>query len=87
MLAPLNVVVFFALHASLFVGLCLAHPDFLSYGRWRKSQRFTSAKRSTGRSRFTFIRWLLRDLLYRGVAVAESMVAMWKEKWAKAFGE
>ena len=83
--APLNLAVFFAVTLPWFVGLCLAHRDFLYYGLVEESfHRFTTAK-TFDRSRplYFYPLLVLGTFLPWSLLLPEASIAAWKERWAK----
>ena len=85
MLAPLNLVVFFAITLPWFVGLCLAHRDFLHYGLVEESfNRFTTAKRFHRSEPIYFYPLIVAaTFLPWSLLLPEASAAAWKERWVK----
>ena len=82
--APLNVLVFFAVTLPWFIGLCLAHPDFLRYGLVEESfHRFTSPKFHRSQP-FYFYPLIILLMFYPwSLLLPEASVSTWKQRWAK----
>jgi 4-amino-4-deoxy-L-arabinose transferase-like glycosyltransferase len=83
--APLNLLVFFAVTLPWFVGLCLAHPDFLHYGLVEETfHRFTSAK-TFHRSQPVYFYLLVVAIMFFpwSLLLPEAGLAAWRERWAK----
>ena len=85
MFAPLNLVVFFALTLPWFVGLCVAHRDFLHYGLVEESfNRFTTARRFHRSEPVYFYLPIIAGLFFPwSLLLPEASLAAWKERWAK----
>ena len=85
MLAPLNLVVFFGITLPWFVGLCLAHQDFLHYGLVEESfNRFTTAKRFHRSEPVYFYPLIVAATFFPwSLMLPEASVAAWKERWVK----
>jgi 4-amino-4-deoxy-L-arabinose transferase-like glycosyltransferase len=85
LLAPLNILVFFGVTLPWFVGLCLAHRDFLHYGLVEESfNRFTTAKKFHRSEPFYFyILIVASTLLPWSFVLPEATVATRKQRWAK----
>ena len=83
--SPLNLLVFFAVTLPWFVGLCLAHRDFLHYGLVEESfKRFTTAKRFHRSEPFYFYLLITAGLFFPwSLLLPEASVATWKERWAR----
>jgi 4-amino-4-deoxy-L-arabinose transferase-like glycosyltransferase len=86
MLAPLNLAVFFAITLPWFVGLCLAHRDFLHYGLVEESfNRFTTAKRFHRSEPIYFYPLIVAATFFPwSLVLPEASVAALKERWVKA---
>jgi len=82
---PLNVLAFFAITLPWFVGLCLAHPDFLHYGLVEESfHRFTTAKTFHRSEPFYFYLIIVAGLFFPwSLLLPEAAVAVWRERRAK----
>lgn len=85
LLAPLNLVVFFAITLPWFVGLCFAHRDFLHYGLVEESfNRFTTPRRFHRSERFYFYLPIVAGLFFPwSLLLPEAGMATFKERWAK----
>ena len=85
LLAPLNLLVFFGVTLPWFVGLCLAHRDFLHYGLVEESfKRFTTAKRFHRSEPFYFYLLITAGTFFPwSLLLPEASVASWKERWAR----
>jgi 4-amino-4-deoxy-L-arabinose transferase-like glycosyltransferase len=85
LLSPLNLLVFFAITLPWFVGLCLAHRDFLHYGLVEESfHRFTSSKTFHRSERFWFYLLIVALTFFPwSLLLPEAALAAWKERWAK----
>jgi 4-amino-4-deoxy-L-arabinose transferase-like glycosyltransferase len=85
LLAPLNWVVFFAITLPWFVGLCLAHRDFLQYGLVQESfNRFLTARTFHRHEPFYFYLVIVAAMfLPWSLLLPEASVATWKEWWWK----
>jgi len=85
LLAPLNLLVFFAVTLPWFVGLCLAHNDFLQYGLVEESfKRFTTAKRFHRSEPFYFYLLIIAGTFFPwSLLLPEASLATWKERWAR----
>ncbi len=83
--APLNLLVFFGVTLPWFVGLCLAHPDFLRYGLVEESfHRFTSAKTFHRSEPFYFYLLIIAGMFFPwSLLLPEAALAAWRERWAK----
>jgi 4-amino-4-deoxy-L-arabinose transferase-like glycosyltransferase len=84
-LAPLNLVVFFGITLPWFVGLCLAHGDFLQYGLVEESfHRFTTAKHfHRGEPIYFYLFIVAAMFLPWSLLLPEASAAAWKERWVK----
>jgi 4-amino-4-deoxy-L-arabinose transferase-like glycosyltransferase len=85
LLAPLNLLVFFGVTLPWFVGLCVAHRDFLHYGLVEESfNRFTTAKKFHRSEPFYFYLLIVAStLLPWSFLLPEATIATWKQRWAK----
>ena len=85
MLAPLNLAVFFGITLPWFVGLCLAHRDFLHYGLVEESfNRFTIAKKfHRSEPVYFFPLIILATFFPWSLLLPEASLAAWKGRWAK----
>jgi hypothetical protein len=85
LLSPLNLLVFFAITLPWFVGLCLAHRDFLHYGLVEESfHRFTSSKTFHRSEPFWFYLLIVALTFFPwSLLLPEAALAAWKERWAK----
>jgi 4-amino-4-deoxy-L-arabinose transferase-like glycosyltransferase len=85
LLSPLNVLVFFVVTLPWFVGLCLAHPDFLHYGLVEESfHRFTTSKTFHRSEPFYFYLLIVAGTFFPwSLLLPEAGLAMWRERWAK----
>ncbi len=85
MLAPVNLVVFFAITLPWFVGLCIAHQDFLHYGLVEESfNRFTTAKKFHRSEPVYFYPLIVAATFFPwSLALPEASLAAWKERWLK----
>jgi hypothetical protein len=85
LLAPLNWVVFFAITLPWFVGLCLAHHDFLQYGLVQESfNRFVTAHKFHRHEPFYFYLVIVAAMfLPWSLLLPEASVATLKERWWK----
>lgn len=85
LLAPLNLLVFFGLTLPWFVGLCLAHRDFLHYGLVEESfNRFTTAKTYHRSEPFYFYLVIVASMVFPwSLLLPEASVATWKRRWAR----
>jgi 4-amino-4-deoxy-L-arabinose transferase-like glycosyltransferase len=83
--APLNLLVFLGVTLPWFVGLCLAHRDFLHYGLVEESfKRFTTAKRFHRSEPFYFYLLITAGLFFPwSLMLPEASVATWRERWAR----
>lgn len=83
--APLNLVIFFAVTLPWFVGLCLAHSDFLYYGLVEESfHRFVTAKTFHRSEPFYFYLLIIAvTFLPWSLLLPEAAAATWKERWAQ----
>ncbi len=83
--APLNLLVFLGVTLPWFVGLCLAHRDFLQYGLVEESfKRFTTAKRFHRSEPFYFYLLITAGTFFPwSLLLPEASVASWKERWAR----
>jgi len=82
---PLNLLVFFGVTLPWFVGLCLAHRDFLHYGLVEESfKRFTTAKRFHRSEPFYFFLLITAGLFFPwSLLLPEASVATWRERWSR----
>ena len=85
LLSPLNLLVFFGITLPWFVGLCLAHRDFLHYGLVEESfHRFTTAKTFHRSEPFYFYLFIVAGTFFPwSLLLPEAGVAAWRERWAK----
>ena len=85
LLAPLNLLAFFAITLPWFVQLCLAHRDFLHYGLVEESfRRFTSAKSFRRFQPVYFYLMVIAGTFFPwSLVLPEAALATWKERWAK----
>ena len=85
LLSPLNLLVFFGITLPWFVGLCLAHRDFLHYGLVEESfQRFTTAKTFHRSGPVYFYLGIIAGMFFPwSLLLPEAALAAWKERWAK----
>jgi len=85
LLSPLNVLVFFGITLPWFVGLCLAHLDFLHYGLVEESfHRFTTSKTFHRSEPFYFYLLIVAGTFFPwSLLLPEAGLAMWWERWAK----
>jgi len=85
LLAPLNLLVFLGVTLPWFVGLCLAHRDFLHYGLVEESfNRFTTAKKFHRSEPFYFYLLIVASMfLPWSFLLPEATVATLKRRWAK----
>ncbi|MFZ0826408.1 MAG: glycosyltransferase family 39 protein [Verrucomicrobiia bacterium] len=83
--SPLNLLVFFGITLPWFVGLCLAHRDFLHYGLVEESfHRFTTAKTFHRSEPFYFYLVIVAGMFFPwSLLLPEAGLAMWRERWAK----
>lgn len=83
LLAPLNLLVFFALTLPWFAGLCQVHPDFLHYGLVEESfHRFTSAKAFHRSEPFYFYFLIVAGAFFPwSLLLPEAGLARWKKRW------
>ncbi len=85
LLAPLNLAVFLAVTLPWFVGLCLAHRDFLYYGLVEETfHRFTSGNTFHRKEPFYFYLPIVAGTFFPwSLVLPEASLAAWKERWAK----
>jgi 4-amino-4-deoxy-L-arabinose transferase-like glycosyltransferase len=85
LLAPLNLLLFFAVTLPWFVGLCLVHRDFLQYGLIEESfHRFTSAKTFHRSEPVYFYLLIVASTFFPwSLLLPEASLAMWRERWLK----
>jgi len=85
LLAPLNLLVFFGVTLPWFVGLCLAHRDFLHYGLVEESfHRFTTSEKFHRSEPFWFYLFTVAGTFFPwSLLLPEAGLAMWRERWAK----
>ncbi len=83
--SPLNLLVFFGVTLPWFVGLCLAHRDFLRYGLVEESfHRFTTSKTFNRSEPFYFYLLVVAGTFFPwSLLLPEAGLAMWRERWAK----
>ena len=83
--APLNLLVFFGITLPWFVGLCLAHRDFLYYGLVEESfHRFTTTKGFHRSQPFYFYVLVVAGTFFPwSLLLPEAGLATWRERWAK----
>ncbi len=86
LLSPLNLLVFFGITLPWFVGLCLAHRDFLHYGLVEESfHRFTTAKTFHRSEPFYFYLLIVAGTFFPwSLLLPEAGLATWRERWAKS---
>ena len=86
MFAPPSLMVFLGITLPWFVGLCLAHRDFLHYGLVEESfNRFTTAKRFHRSEPFYFYPLIVATTFYPwSLLFPEASVATWRERWTKS---
>jgi 4-amino-4-deoxy-L-arabinose transferase-like glycosyltransferase len=86
LLSPLNLLVFFGLTLPWFVGLCLAHRDFLQYGLVEESfHRFTTAKTFQRSAPFYFYLLIIAGMFFPwSLLLPEAGLATWRERWARS---
>ena len=85
LLSPLNLLVFFGVTLPWFVGLCLAHRDFLHYGLVEETfRRFTTSK-TFHRSRPVYFYFcIIAGMFFPwSLLLPEAALMAWKERWAK----
>jgi len=84
LLAWPNVVIFLAVTLPWFIGLCVAHRDFLHYGLVEESfHRFTSAKTFHRSQPFYFYLIVVAAAFFPwSLLLPEAALAAWKERWA-----
>ncbi len=85
LLSPLNFLVFFGVSLPWFIGLCIAHPDFLHYGLIEETfHRFTSAK-TFHRSEpvYFYILIVAATFFPWSLLLPEASLAMWRERWLR----
>lgn len=85
LLAPLNLLVFFAVTLPWFVGLCLVHRDFFQYGLVEESfHRFTTSKTFHRAEPVYFYLFIIAVMfLPWSLLLPEAGLAAWKERWGK----
>ena len=85
LLSPLNFLVFFAVTLPWFVGLCLAHRDFLHYGLVEESfHRFTTSKTFHRSEPVYFYLIIVAGMFFPwSLLLPEAGLAAWRERWAK----
>ena len=85
LLAPLNLLVFFAVTLPWFVGLCLAHRDFLHYGLVEESfHRFTSTRTFHRSEPFYFYLLIVPVIFFPwSLLFPEVILSAWRERWAR----
>ena len=85
LLAPLNLLVFFAITLPWFVGLCLVHRDFFQYGLVEESLRRFTTSRTFHRSEpvYFYLLIIAATFLPWSLLLPEAGLAAWKERWAK----
>jgi 4-amino-4-deoxy-L-arabinose transferase-like glycosyltransferase len=83
--APLNLVVFFAVTLPWFVGLCLAHRDFLYYGLVEETfHRFTTTREfQRSQPLYFYPLVVLVTFLPWSLLLPEASIAAWKQRWMK----
>jgi 4-amino-4-deoxy-L-arabinose transferase-like glycosyltransferase len=84
--SPLNLLVFFGVTLPWFVGLVLAHRDFLHYGLVEETfHRFTTAKIFHRSQPFYFYLMIVAGMFFPwSLLLPEAAVALWRERWAKS---
>jgi len=85
LLSPLNLLVFFGITLPWFVGLCLAHRDFLHYGLVEESfHRFTTSKTFHRSEPFYFYLFIVAGTFFPwSLLLPEAGLATVREHWAK----
>jgi 4-amino-4-deoxy-L-arabinose transferase-like glycosyltransferase len=85
LLSPLNLLVFFGITLPWFVGLCLAHRDFLHYGLVEESfHRFTTSKTFHRSEPFWFYLLIVAGMFFPwSLLLPEAGLTMWRERRAK----
>jgi 4-amino-4-deoxy-L-arabinose transferase-like glycosyltransferase len=85
LLAPLNLLVFLGVTLPWFVGLCLAHRDFLHYGLVEETlQRFATSKTFHRSRPVYFYPGIIAGMFFPwSLLLPEAALAAWKERWAK----
>ncbi len=84
LLAPVNMLVFFAITLPWFVGLCRAHPDFLYYGLVEESfHRFTTKQFHRSEPVYFYPLIVLGTFCPWSILLPEAGVAAWRQRWAK----
>jgi 4-amino-4-deoxy-L-arabinose transferase-like glycosyltransferase len=83
--SPLNLLVFLGVALPWFVGLCLAHRDFLQYGLVEESfHRFTSAKNFHRSEPFWFYLVIVAGTFFPwSLLLPEAGLTLWRGRWAK----
>lgn len=86
LLSPLNLLVFFGVTLPWFVGLCLAHRDFLHYGLVEETfHRFTTARTFHRSEPFYFYLLIIAVTFFPwSLLLPEAGLATWRERWAKS---
>jgi 4-amino-4-deoxy-L-arabinose transferase-like glycosyltransferase len=84
--SPLNMLVFFGITLPWFVGLCLAHRDFLHYGLVEETfHRFTTAKTFHRSEPFYFYLIIIAGMFFPwSLLLPGAGLALWRERWAKS---
>lgn len=85
LLAPMNLLVFFAVTLPWFVGLCLVHPDFLHYGLVEESfHRFTTSSGFHRSEPFYFYLLIVAGTFFPwSLLLPEAALATWRGHLAK----
>lgn len=85
LLAPLNLLAFFLITLPWFIGLCIAHGDFLQYGLVEESfRRFTSSNGFYHAEPVYFYVLIVAATFFPwSLLLPEASLAAWKERWAK----
>jgi 4-amino-4-deoxy-L-arabinose transferase-like glycosyltransferase len=85
LLTPLNLLVFFGITLPWFVGLCLAHRDFLHYGLVEETfRRFTTSKTIHRSQPVYFYLLIVVGMFFPwSLLLPEAALAAWKQHWAK----
>ena len=89
LLSPLNLLVFLGVTLPWFVGLCIAHRDFLHYGLVEESfHRFTTSK-TFHRSQPVYFYLLIIAVMFFpwSLLLPEAALTTWRERWAKHRGD
>ncbi len=86
LLSLLNLLVFFGVTLPWFVGLCLAHRDFLHYGLVEETfHRFTTARTFHRSEPFYFYLLIIAVTFFPwSLLLPEAGLATWRERWLKS---